>query len=115
MFRTLFKPLIRSVVLIFFVSFIGGAVQASSIDKNLEPSEIDRIALQAYIYLYPMVLMDITRSQMTNMPLGENPSRGPMNTFVHIRAFPDAGGDRRRVGAAVYRRGEMNPSPIVGF
>jgi hypothetical protein len=38
------------------------------------------IGVEAYVYLYPLVIMDVTRRQM----LG----RGPMNTFSHMRAFP---------------------------
>ncbi|BAO45088.1 DUF1254 domain-containing protein [Thiolapillus brandeum] len=55
-----------------------------------DQEELDRIALQSYIYTYPMVLMEVTRRQMTNMPAGKVASRGPMNSFVHIRSFPDA-------------------------
>ena len=48
------------------------------------------IAVDAYIYLYPLVTMDITRLQMTNVP--EDKAKGilgPMNEFHHFRAFPD--------------------------
>lgn len=48
------------------------------------------IAVEAYIYLYPLVLMEATRRQMTNLPLGEKPSFGPMGAFSHSRTFPDA-------------------------
>ena len=46
------------------------------------------IALQAYIYAYPMVLMEITRRVSTNV---EAPTGfyAPMNQFAHMRAFPD--------------------------
>jgi hypothetical protein len=46
------------------------------------------IALEAYLYLYPLVMMDITRRQMTNTEAGQQVGVGPMNTFSHIRAFP---------------------------
>jgi hypothetical protein len=49
------------------------------------------IAAEAYIYLYPLVLMDVTRRQMTNVEVpNERPGRAPMNCFAHIRRFPSA-------------------------
>ncbi len=50
------------------------------------------IAVEAYIYLYPLVLMDTTRRQMTNVKHpGDRVGRAPMNTLAHIREFPPAG------------------------
>ena len=47
-----------------------------------------QIAVEAYIYLYPMVMMDVTRRQMTNIEADERVGFGPMNAFTHVRAFP---------------------------
>ena len=47
-------------------------------------------AVEAYLYLYPLVLMETTRLQATAVPAGRVPGRGPMNTFAHARAFPPA-------------------------
>ena len=52
--------------------------------------ELGTIAQEAYIYLYPLVTMDLTRRQLTNIESGRVPGRGPMNTFAHIRTFPNA-------------------------
>jgi hypothetical protein len=52
--------------------------------------ELNAIAQEAYIYLYPLVTMDVSRRQFTNIESGKMPGRGPMNTFSNIRAFPDA-------------------------
>ena len=48
------------------------------------------IARDAYIYAYPLVLMDVTRQQLTNFadPPGI-PGAGPPNRFIHLREFPD--------------------------
>jgi hypothetical protein len=49
------------------------------------------IALEAYVYLYPLVLMERTRLQMTNVgAAGEVLGRGPADGFVHVREFPTA-------------------------
>jgi len=71
----------------FLLVSFGASVKAS---QKPSQEETNRIALQAYLYAYPLVLMDVTRKQMTNAPLGKYPSRGPMMTFVHLREFPAA-------------------------
>lgn len=52
--------------------------------------EVQEIASEAFLYLYPLVMMDTTRRQMTNIEGGERPGFGPMNAFSHMRAFPPA-------------------------
>jgi hypothetical protein len=52
--------------------------------------ELGAIAAEGYGFLYPLVTMELTRRQATNIEAGKAPGRGPMNTFVHIREFPDA-------------------------
>jgi hypothetical protein len=46
------------------------------------------IAVDAYIYFYPLVMMDVTRLQSTNIEAGKDAMRGPMNAFVHVPAYP---------------------------
>jgi hypothetical protein len=52
--------------------------------------ELTAIAAEAYEFLYPLVTMEFTRRQATNIEAGKLPGRGPMNDFQHIREFPDA-------------------------
>lgn len=54
------------------------------------PDEARLIAREAYLYFYPLVTMEMTRRQVTNIEAGRMPGRGPMNSFVHIRAYPGA-------------------------
>jgi len=48
------------------------------------------IAVGAYIYFYPLVLMDITRNQSTNIQPGKEFGKGPMNMFVNVPEYPPA-------------------------
>jgi hypothetical protein len=48
----------------------------------------EAIAVEAYLYVFPLVVMDVTRRQMTNSEGGERPGFGPMNTFSHMRTVP---------------------------
>ncbi|MBS1846286.1 MAG: DUF1254 domain-containing protein [Actinobacteria bacterium] len=49
------------------------------------------IALEAYVYLYPLVLMHRTRLQATNVEHpGEHLGRSPVDTFAHLREYPPA-------------------------
>jgi len=57
----------------------------------LSAREADDIAREAYHFLYPLVLMDLTRRVMSNVPPGMKPGMGPENTFHHMRAYPPAG------------------------
>jgi len=63
--------------------------------QNVSATEIDEqsayeVGVEAYIYLYPLVLMDVTRRQAVNVQAGRAFGRGPMNTFTHIPIFPPA-------------------------
>jgi hypothetical protein len=48
------------------------------------------IGVDAYLYFYPLISVDITRLQSTNIEVGKEFGKGPMNSFVHVPAFPPA-------------------------
>jgi hypothetical protein len=52
--------------------------------------EAYEIGLEAYVYFYPAVSIDLTRRVGINIERGKIPGFGPMNTFSHLRAFPTA-------------------------
>lgn len=52
--------------------------------------EAYEIGLEAFVYFYPLVTIDVTRRQAINTEAGKIPMFGPMNTFSHARAFPTA-------------------------
>lgn len=60
-------------------------------EDPLDDQTAYEIGIEGYIYLYPLLLMDVTRRQATNVThLGDVPMRGPVDTFVHVPAFPPA-------------------------
>jgi hypothetical protein len=69
----------------------GNSTVANETNSNISISqEAYDIGLDAYIYFYPLVTMDVTRRQMTNIEAGKIEGRGPMNTFSNARTFPPA-------------------------
>jgi hypothetical protein len=53
--------------------------------------EARSIGVDAYLYLYPLVMMDITRRQATSPGGRGGLGEGPVNRFSHLREFPPAG------------------------
>jgi len=44
---------------------------------TLDAATASAIAVEAYTYLYPLLSMDVTRRQLTNLPPGERPVECP--------------------------------------
>ncbi|HKE36243.1 MAG TPA: DUF1254 domain-containing protein, partial [Candidatus Baltobacteraceae bacterium] len=53
------------------------------------------IAVNAYLYFYPLITMDVSRRQMTNIEAGKEVGKGPMNAFTNIPEYPP--GDMKMV------------------
>jgi hypothetical protein len=56
----------------------------------ISEQEARTIGIDAYIYFYPLVTMDVTRKQLTNLTPAPGVFGGPMNMFVNVTAFPAA-------------------------
>src|SRR5215472_12909268 len=61
--------------------------QSAVVGPPVPPQEAQVIAQEAYVYLYPLILMDITRKQLTNLDARTSPFGGPANVFTNIRTF----------------------------
>jgi hypothetical protein len=52
--------------------------------------EARSIGVDAYLYFYPLITMDVTRLQFTNVEPGKEIDKGPMNTFANVPEYPPA-------------------------
>jgi hypothetical protein len=66
------------------------AVRQTGNQASTSAAEVTAIGIEAYVFAYPLVLMELTRRQMTNLPVGQKPGFGPTGAFVHVREFPPA-------------------------
>ncbi|HLC07949.1 MAG TPA: DUF1254 domain-containing protein, partial [Methyloceanibacter sp.] len=58
--------------------------------EALSADEAHSIGVDAYLYFYSLVTMDLTRKQMTNVPAGKELGFGPPNTFSNVPEYPSA-------------------------
>ena len=73
---------------------VGPALAQIAMAQGTPPAiteqEAHAIGVDAYIYLYSLVTMDVTRKQLTNVEPGKGNLGGPMNAFANAQAFPAA-------------------------
>src|SRR5271154_105137 len=77
-----------------FSLWVGASALAQSSATGSPPAltedQARAIAVDAYVYLYPLILMELTRKQSTNIEPGKEFGKGPMNMFVNVPAYPPA-------------------------
>lgn len=79
---------VKSVVCAVLVSMaIGVSIPAQA--QSLAPAEAKQIAVEAYVYGYPLVTMEMTRRVMTNVAETVG-TRSPMGHLTRMRTYPDA-------------------------
>jgi hypothetical protein len=66
------------------------AQTAQATETAISEQEAHAIGVDAYVYFYPLITMDITRRQSTNVEPGKEIGKGPMNMFVNVPAYPPA-------------------------
>ena len=55
--------------------------------SHFRADEAYEIGMEAYIYLYPLVLMDVSRRNHINYEVGQKQGLGPMNMFHNMRTY----------------------------
>jgi hypothetical protein len=63
---------------------------AQSASPAITEQEAHAIAVDAYVYFYSLVTMDVTRRQFTNIEPGKELGKGPMNMFANVPEYPTA-------------------------
>jgi hypothetical protein len=63
---------------------------ATTTPNTVTPEEAHDIGVEAYVYFYPLVSMDVTRRVTTNVPPDVSPGFGPMNHFNNFKTYPTA-------------------------
>jgi hypothetical protein len=81
------RSAVALVLSLFLCPVLSLAAQAQS---GITEESAHAIAVDAYLYFYPLLSVDITRKQSTNIEAGKEFGKGPMNMFVNIPAFPPA-------------------------
>ena len=62
---------------------------AKAAEAAAKEAEARALAVEGYVYAYPLVTMEMTRRVMTNVA-GPEGTRAPMGQFVRARTYPDA-------------------------
>jgi len=80
--------MLRSLALGLILAF--SLAPAASAREAVTAEEAHAIGVDAYLYFYPLVTMDITRKQLTNQEPTAGGIGGPMNRFANVGAYPTA-------------------------
>ena len=84
----------RNAIALYLGLLLSPALTQGTIAQGAPPAiteaEAHAIALDAYIYFYPLLSMDISRKTFTNVEPGKEFGKGPMNMFTNIPAYPPA-------------------------
>jgi len=75
---------------VFALASMSARPAAGADNAPLSEQEAHAIAVDAYLYFYPLVTMDLTRKQMINSDPKIAGIGGPPNTFDNVQAFPTA-------------------------
>src|SRR5262245_14120805 len=82
---------LRLLAMICFVVVIMTTtrIAAQHTTARLTPDEATKLGIEAYIYGYPLVTVEMTRRVVTNVAKPEG-AHAPMGQFANLRKYPDA-------------------------
>ncbi len=90
MHTPILSTLTAAIAALGFFASMPAPAQTAAVSASITEEEARAIAVEAYLYFYPLLTMDITRKQFTNIEPGKEFGKGPMNTFVSIPEYPPA-------------------------
>jgi hypothetical protein len=86
----MYKSTIALTLSLLVAPALTPAAMAQSAAPAITEAEAHAIAVDAYVYFYSLVTMDITRRQFTNIEPGKELGKGPMNMFNNVPEYPPA-------------------------
>jgi hypothetical protein len=86
----MYKSTIALTLSLLVAPALRPAAMAQSAAPAITEAEAHAIAVDAYVYFYSLVTMDITRRQFTNIEPGKELGKGPMNMFNNVPEYPPA-------------------------
>jgi hypothetical protein len=84
-------------------------VNTARAQQSVTEQEAHAIGVNAYVYFYPLLSVDITRRQSINVEPGKEMLKGPMNTFANAPAYPP--GDLKLVVRSI----SIRSTPLRGW
>jgi hypothetical protein len=57
-------------------------------EVTITEQQAHAVGVDAYLYFYPLVIMDITRKQSSNIEPDKEFGKGPMNAFTNVPTYP---------------------------
>jgi len=82
--------MLRLAGLAFGLLAAAACAPAMAATGSITKDEAHAIGVDAYLYFYPLVSMDVTRKQLTNQKPSPGGVGGPVNSFANVGAFPPA-------------------------
>src|SRR6185437_3524404 len=80
----------RILLLTLSICLGAAAAPAALAQTSITEQEAHAIAVDAYVYFYPLLSMDVTRKQFTNVGPDKEMAKGPMNMFSNVPEYPAA-------------------------
>jgi len=82
---------LKKLLCVIAVAWLGSSLAAGAESPRAAVEELEarEAAIEAYIYAYPLVTMEMTRRVMTNVARPEG-TKAPMGQFVRMRQYPSA-------------------------